>query len=236
MTQTGPLLAYILSAGYGRRLGGVCKGRVLVNSVPLVVRQIHALRQAGVSQVCVVVGHEANRILEILDQYQELSVSSASGGPVLILHSSQEKSTPREDPDVQVSVRCALSHAKKQLIQHPNISGVLMTLADLPLLTSSDISELVRCSQSRLASAVIPVSSSDQPGHPIWLSREMVLKLYPEQTEFSLRTALRRDFSEGGREIHRMTTTRSGFFDDLDTSEDVAKLRQHYGMEITIPT
>lgn len=59
MTQTQtPALAYILSAGRGQRLGGVCKGRVIFDGLPLVVRQIGVMVQAGLSQISVVIGYE----------------------------------------------------------------------------------------------------------------------------------------------------------------------------------
>jgi molybdenum cofactor cytidylyltransferase len=49
--------AVLLAAGEGRRMGGVVKGLIRLQGVPLLRRQLIALSGAGVDEVVVVTGH-----------------------------------------------------------------------------------------------------------------------------------------------------------------------------------
>ena len=54
--------AVLLAAGEGRRMGGVVKGLIRLQGVPLLRRQLIALSGAGVDEVVVVTGHAQDAV------------------------------------------------------------------------------------------------------------------------------------------------------------------------------
>lgn len=224
--------AYILSAGRGRRLGGVCKGRVVFNGVPLAVRQFKTMLDAGVARVNIVVGHEATLIRNAVSAAVPSNAPDTAMRKVALLEIGGDEASATEDPDIQVSVRCGLRDAKAWLTSHPDASGVLISLVDLPLLTAEDVLHLIEFGQTHAASVVIPVSPDQQFGHPIWLSRNVVMTLPVDRSDFSLREILRVNTSLGKIHIHRMKSNRLGYFKDLDTPDDIAQFESDFNATI----
>ena len=54
--------AVLLAAGAGRRMGGRPKALLELGGVPLVLRQLIALSDAGVDELVIVLGHHAQHI------------------------------------------------------------------------------------------------------------------------------------------------------------------------------
>ena len=236
MIHSNNTLAYVLSAGCGRRLGGVCKGRVLFDGLPLVVRQIDTMVGAGIRQVRVVVDHQAQSIQKIIDDHKSRNYWLMVDEGLSFLNVGRPDLMGGSDPDIQVSVLAVLRDAKSELAKHQTLTGVLISLVDLPLLSSSDVSELVTFASALSASAVIPMTAAEQPGHPIWLSREMLMTLDLERTGFSLRAVFRSETMPSQLRVEQMLTSRPGFFRDLDTPEDIETFQRDHHSKIVIPT
>jgi len=236
MTRPPPIQAYILSAGRGRRLGGVCKGRLLFNGQPLAVRQARAMLGAGVAQVNIVLGHEAASVREAFCGALADDLRDTGLEQVAFLEVSEGEGAAPEDPDIQLSVRCGLRNAKTWLAMHPDALGILISLVDLPLLTEDDILHLIEVAKTQDASVVIPESSDRQPGHPIWLSQRAVMALPAEENGFSLREILRHNSSSDGIGVHRMHSNRCGYFYDLDTFDDIERFQKEFGVAVSFPT
>ena len=236
MTRPPLIQAYILSAGRGRRLGGICKGRLLFNGQPLVVRQARAMLGAGVARVNIVVGHEAASVREAFGGVMADDLRDTGLEQVAFLEVSEGEGDATADPDIQISVRCGLLNAKAWLAMHPDALGILISLVDLPLLTEDDILHLIDVAQKQDASVVIPESPDRQPGHPIWLSQRAVMALSAEENGFSLREILHHNSSSDGIGVHHMHSNRCGYFYDLDTFDDIEKFHREFGAAVSFPT
>lgn len=208
----------------------------MFNGLPLVVHQIDAMVGAGIRQIRVVVDHEAQIIQAIIDHHKNSNQWPLLDSGPSFLNVRRANSVGPTDPDIQVSVLAVLHDAKAELVKNQTLSGVLISLVDLPMLGSSDISEVIEFAKIRSASAVIPITSSEQPGHPIWLSREMLGALDLEQTDFSLRAVFRDKTVPNQLRVERMLTDRLGFFRDLDTPEDIETFEREHHSKIVIPT
>lgn len=236
MIQADNTLAYVLSAGRGRRLGGICKGRVIFDGLPLVVRQIDTMIGAGIRQVRVVVDHQAQSIQKIIDDYKSRNDWPLVDEGLSFLNVGRSDLIKGCDPDIQVSVLAVLHDAKSELAKNQTLSGVLISLVDLPLLDSSDVSQLIQFAKTKSVSAAIPITSADQPGHPIWLSRELLIGLDLGRPDFSLRAIFREQTTPSQLRVEYMLTGRPGFFRDLDTPEDIETFQRHDRSKIVIPT
>jgi CTP:molybdopterin cytidylyltransferase MocA len=123
----------------------VAKALIQVDGVPLVRRQIDALRGAGVADIIVVTGVHHDAI-----------VRSVAGQGVRLVHNAVS------ERGQGTSVRLGLQAAD------PRADGLLMVLRDQALLTSADL--LDRASIEvlpRVANVSLrPVTSSPSEGHP----------------------------------------------------------------------
>lgn len=155
---------------------------------------------------------------------------------VTFLNSVNASQTSADAPDIQISARCALSDARARLLADPQLYGLLISLVDLPLLSCEDISALIAFARAPGAAAVIPTSPAGQPGHPIWLSRETILSLRPDQSELSLKAILHAETGSDGVSVRRLHTNSLGYFQDLDTPRDIQTLCREHHSKIHVPT
>jgi CTP:molybdopterin cytidylyltransferase MocA len=233
MALASQTVAYIMSAGHGLRLGGLCKGRVLVNGQPLVARQIDLMQACGLGHVVVVVGHESEMIRAIVNE-RAAHWSRLGSQAVVQCIDKPPRVTESVAPDLQESLAFALCHAQERFQADAQLSGLLISLVDLPLLSGDDVHSVLRDGQSDLILARIPTSLQGQPGHPIWLSRRFVMTLGLPKHGFSLREALHGPSAQTSPLIERITTDALGYFTDIDTPACVAMLRSRYGIEISV--
>lgn len=241
MLNASKTLAYILSAGRGQRLGGICKGRLLVNGEPLLSRQLDLLQANGISRTVVIAGYQSDAIRGILRQHLEHSdeqgrhmsaecIEVPADGDV-----PADGANPEASADIQRSVRAALIHAQGLLAKDAQLIGMLICLVDLPLLSGQDIAALLEfANQPHHADVVIPVTDDRVQGHPIWLSRNFVLTLPADDPHFSLRKALQELRARTSRSVREMPTASSGYFTDIDTQGDIELLRLTHGLEIFV--
>lgn len=234
MPQPAQTVAYILSAGQGQRLGGLCKGLVLINGLPLVTRQIDLMREGGLKRVVVVVGHQAERLKAAVAQHADQGVGPSLDGTVECIDSLSAGADQFSVPDIQQSVTAALRHAQRLFHTHAQLSGLVISLVDLPLLNRDELDQVLAKGRDVCSMARQPVSLQGQPGHPVWLSRSLVLAAKPEAPGFSLRQLLNQLSAEKEGMVERIETGSLGHFTDIDTPACVEHLRAHYGLEISV--
>lgn len=231
--------AVLLAAGAGRRLGGHCKALLRVDGETLLARQCSAMQAAGIRHVVVMVGAQAEKVQRELAQLQKrLDAMTLQAQPVGLVSDNQ-----------QDSVRAALRYlSQPQGFGNPQ-QGVLFSLVDLPLLTSSDIAAVLRRATQPGTLAVVPIrtasttsttstdstdSTSSQPGHPIWLSVKLLQDVDHQQPEFSLKRLIAQQRTDHAESVALMASTAPGYFVDVDTPQDVADLAARYDLAITI--
>lgn len=249
MTQygAGRIFAVVLTAGAGRRLGGLCKGLLQLQGKTLLARQVVALAQVPVQGCVAVLGYQSQRMRDEITRIRVLELEGF-GSEAFRLEST-EVQTPaigRSDQDnIQVSVRQGLLVISEMLSE--NDLGILITLVDCPLINSDSIRHVLQIAAKDSADIVIPemVQRSDSQsapvtGHPIFLSRRVVAGLDLADPEFSLRSFLRGgDVVESSVapefRVIRMRTQDPAFFTDIDTTDDIDRLERDFGLRVEIP-
>lgn len=195
-----PYTAVVLAAGHGRRLGGRAKSTLEINGVSVLERLIDALLTGG-----------AERVFVVVSPYRDKLEPLISGcGASALLHTHVE-------PSLVDSQRLAVQ-AHQARSPH---SDLLLTVADLPLLTSQDVLRLLRAWQRRAASAqaLLPVVDGVR-GHPVLLSASAVRQVAEQAAELGVRDWLERHSPL----VEHWQTSHAAYVFDMDTPADVEAL------------
>ncbi len=149
------IAAVLLAAGESRRMGSVNKLTLLVQGRPLVRRSAQILLGSRVSEVVVVLGHEAGRIRRLLADLPLRFVVN------------------EDYADGQMtSVNCGLEALSD------DCDGVMIALADQPRLETDDIDRLIEAFDAREDGSVLVPTYRGRRGNPVVLSydhRETIL-------------------------------------------------------------
>jgi len=196
-----PPCAIVLAAGLGRRMGGWPKPALRVGGQSLLERLAQAFRQAGVAEISVVLGPYA-------DVLRPLAVAA---GAQPLLHAAH-------GPTLVDSQRLALeAHAAR----HPG-RDLMLVLADLPLLTAAPLCALLQAWSARPAGlqALVPTVGGVH-GHPVLLSWQAVEEIRRQSGDEGVRHWM----AGHAAQVLRLPCSDPGHVFDLDTPEDLARLR-----------
>ena len=203
------LAAVLMAAGAGARMGQRPKSLLELDGVPLICRQVMALRQAGVSELVLVLGHHAK---DIEPAVKALKVS------VVI--------NPDPDAGPVGSQRLGLQSLSGQS------EAVLMALADQPLLDAADLRQLLQAFQQRPPDIALVYPRVDgQPGNPVIFTaavRAAILACPPDVGCKQWRQA-------HTPQVQAFDCHNPHFVQDVDTPEDIAKLRRSSGRQLQWP-
>jgi molybdenum cofactor cytidylyltransferase len=143
--------AVLLAAGSGSRIGHRPKSLLELGGVPLIRRQLIALSGAGVDEVVVVLGHHAELIEPVVQDF-----------PVTVV-----RNLSPDDGQVS-SQRLGLAALTGKL------DAVIVALADQPLINAQDITALIGAYKKRPegASVVFPRVGGER-GNPVIFSAEV---------------------------------------------------------------
>ena len=143
--------AVLLAAGSGSRIGRRPKCLLELGGVPLIRRQLIALSGAGVDEVVVVLGHHAEWIEPVVQDF-----------PVTLVRN------PRPDDGIVSSQRIGLAALAGRL------DAVIVALADQPLINAQDIAALIGAWKKRPAgSSVVFPQMGGQRGNPVIFGAEV---------------------------------------------------------------
>jgi CTP:molybdopterin cytidylyltransferase MocA len=205
MTIGGVLLA----AGAGRRMGGRPKALLELGGVPLVLRQLIALSDAGVDELVIVLGHHAQQILPVIEHF-----------PLTVVHN------PRPDDGQVSSQRLGLAAL------NPRLDAVLVALADQPLIGEQDITSLIGAFKKRPeGTAVVVPRVAGQPGNPVIFSDAVREQILAGEGDVGCRQWR----SANPRAVHHFDTESQRFIVDLDTPEDVELFERKTGHALRWP-
>jgi CTP:molybdopterin cytidylyltransferase MocA len=205
MTIGGVLLA----AGAARRMGGRPKALLELGGVPLVLRQLIALSDAGVDELVVVLGHHAQQILPVIEHF-----------PLTVVHN------PRPDDGQVSSQRLGLAAL------NPRLDAVLIALADQPLIGEQDITSLIGAFKKRPeGTAVVVPRVAGQPGNPVIFSDAVREQILAGEGDVGCRQWR----SANPRAVHHFDTDSQRFIVDLDTPEDVELFERRTGHALRWP-
>ena len=209
LQQHSSLAAVLMAAGAGARMGQRPKSLLELDGVPLICRQVMALRQAGVSELVLVLGHHAKEI-EAAVKVLEVSIVI----------------NPDPDAGPVGSQRLGL----QSLSGHSD--AVLMALADQPLLDATDLRQLFQAFDQRLpGSALVYPRVSGQPGNPVIFTAAVRAALLACPPDVGCKQWRQAHTSQ----VQALDCDNQHFVQDVDTPEDIAKLRRSSGRQLQWP-
>jgi molybdenum cofactor cytidylyltransferase len=156
---------------------------------------VQAFLDAGVDDVIVVVGHEAETIAQNF---------SESGLPARFV-------VNREYDRGQLSSMLAGLHA----IDRPGVSAVLMTLVDVPAVKAATVRAVIDSYRITHAPIVRPTSGA-RHGHPLLIDRSVFAALRAADPETGAKPIVRAHASSSGD----IAVDDEGAFTDIDTPEE----------------
>ena len=144
--------AILLAAGEGSRMGGVPKCLLRLQGVPLINRHLIALSGGGIDEVVVVTGYHHAEIEPAVETF-----------PVTVVRN------PHPEAGQQSSVRLGLEALGAKF------DIVLIVLADQPLLSSAEFTELISAFKKRPSGAAIVYPEiQGHRGNPVVFSGELI--------------------------------------------------------------
>jgi molybdenum cofactor cytidylyltransferase len=202
--------AVLLAAGAGSRMGNKPKSLLELDGVPLIHRQIIALQGAGVTELVVVLGHHASQIAPLL---QDMAVT-------LVIN---------QNPDA--------SPISSQRLGLQSLSGqtdaVLMALADQPLIDAQDVRQLLDAFMRRpVATSLVFPRVHGQPGNPVVFTAAVRIAMLACPAEIGCKQWRQQHVQQA----HAFECDNLHFVQDLDTPEDIDKLRMSSGCQLQWPT
>lgn len=202
--------AVLLAAGVGSRIGGRPKSLLELGGVPLIRRQLIALSGAGVDEVVVVLGHHAEHIEPVVQDF-----------PVSVVRN------PTPDDGQVSSLRLGLQALTGKL------DAVLVALADQPLLNAQDLTDVIGAYKKRPAGTQVVVPTVDGlPGNPVIFAadvRDAVLS-------GDARLGCKQWQAAHPDQVHRWSTSNRRYRIDIDSEEDIAQLAATTGHHLRWPT
>lgn len=201
--------AVLLAAGAGSRLGGRPKSLLELDGTPLIRKLIFALTESGVETIVVVLGHHADAIENAVQDLPVQRVRNLS-----------------PDDGQATSLRLGLQALAI------DVDAVLVALADQPLITATDIVDLIAAFKTRGDRQMVVPRFGGEPGNPVILD-----------------AALRDEWLAGeaantGQRWRQQNPTRVGWFDartnhcrvDIDTADDLAQFAARTGHSLLWPS
>lgn len=187
------LTAIVLAAGKSSRMGRTKALLPIGEHETFLSRIVNTFRSAGVTDVVVVIGHDARAIIErhtelrdvrfvVNERYEEGQFSSLLTGLNAVAH----------DAD-----------------------GALVTLVDLPLVSAATIEAVVDRHRTTGAPIIRPASGT-RHGHPIFVARSLFAEIRSGDPRTGAKPIVRRHASVDGD----VPVDDEGAFFDVDTPSD----------------
>jgi len=192
----GPVIpAIVLAAGRSSRMRRAKATLPLGDGDTFLTRIVRTFRDAGVDDVIVVVGHDADAI----------AASFARSGLAarFVVNASYDRG--------QLSSLVAGLAA----IDRPGVAAVLVTLVDVPLVSASTVRAVVERYRASRAPIVRP-TSGERHGHPLLIDRSLFDALRTADPQSGAKPVVRAHASPAGDLI----VDDEGAFTDIDTEED----------------
>ncbi len=187
--------AIVLAAGKSSRMG---RPKALLPAGPgetFLARIIRTLREAGVDDVVVVVGHDADAI-----------VAAAGNGPA----TARFVLNPAYETGQLSSLIAGLS-----VVDRPGVQACLVTLVDVPFLAPSTVRAVIDRYGETHAPIVRPVDG-DRHGHPVLIDRSLFSSLRAADPATGAKSVIRAHASPAGD----VPVSDEGAFRDIDTPSD----------------
>lgn len=198
----------LLAAGAGSRLGGRPKSLLELDGTPLIRRTSIALSEIGIEPVVVVLGHHADAIERAV---QDLPV--------------KRMRNPSPDDGPASSLRIGLQALML------DVDAVIILLADQPLITAPDISDLVEAFKSRGDRQMVVPRVRGEPGNPVIVDAA----LREEWLIGDVSASGQRWRNANPTRVHWFDTSNDHYVIDIDTPEDIVRFAARTGLALRWP-
>jgi molybdenum cofactor cytidylyltransferase len=185
----------VLAAGRSSRMGRAKATLPAGDGHTFLTRIVQTFLDAGVDDVIVVVGHDAEAIA---------SRFSESGLPARFV-------VNRDYDKGQLSSLLA----GLDVLDRPGVSAVLVTLVDVPLVSAATVRAVVDAYR-RTGAPIVRPTSGDQHGHPLLIDRALFAALRGADPSAGAKPLVRAHASAAGD----IAIDDEGAFTDIDTEED----------------
>jgi molybdenum cofactor cytidylyltransferase len=189
----------VLSAGRSTRMGRAKASLPLGGDDTFLTRSVRTFLDAGVDDVVIVVGHDADEIA---------GTFAASGLPARFV-------VNREYDRGQLSSLVA----GLGIVDRPGVAGVLVTLVDVPLVSAATVRAVVECYHRTHAPIVRPTSGT-RHGHPLLIDRSLFAELRAADPSTGAKPIVRAHASAAGD----LAIDDEGAFTDIDTNEEYTRV------------
>jgi molybdenum cofactor cytidylyltransferase len=179
------LSVVVLAAGMSTRMG---RNKLLLNfrDKPLIVHAVDTLLASEIDEVIVVLGHEIDKVRDQLERRVGLAKKAAPRKPVRLV----------QNPDYQKGLSTSVRTGVEAV--SPQANGIMIYLADQPLLEPADVNRIVAAfaaAEEVNKSIVVPFFEGER-GNPVILDASLrvailgiagdvgckgVIKRYPEK-------------------------------------------------------
>ena len=183
---------------------GRAKAMLPLGGETFLTRIVRTFLDAGVDDVVVVLGHEADAIVASFAQ---------SGLPARFVVN------PAYDRGQLSSLAAGLA-----FVDRPGVVAALVTLVDVPLVTSATVRAVIDCYRRTRARVVRPTSGV-RHGHPLLIDRSLFTALCAADPETGAKPVVRAHASTAGD----VSVEDEGAFTDIDTVDDYAHVVEKMG-------
>jgi CTP:molybdopterin cytidylyltransferase MocA len=201
--------AVLLAAGSGSRIGHKPKSLLELGGVPLIRRQLIALSGAGVDEVVVVLGHHAELIEPVVQDF-----------PVTLVRNLNP-----DDGQVS-SQRLGLAALTGKL------DAVIVALADQPLINAQDITALIGAWKKRPEGAAVMFPRvGGERGNPLIFSAEVLAQILVGEAHVGCRQWQ----ATHPETVAPFDTDNRRYRVDIDTLDDLERFARDTGHSLRWP-
>ena len=192
------IAALVLAAGRSTRMGAANKMLLPVEGVPMVQRAVDTALASKARPVFVVTGHEPDAVRAAL-----------AGRDVAFVHN------PDYAQGLSTSLRAGIDALPK------DVDGVLVCLADMPLVTPQVLERLTAAFNPVEGRAICVPTAAGRRGNPILWARRFFAEMRAASGDVGARVLL----ADHADQVVEVETGEDGIFVDVDTPEALAALR-----------
>ncbi len=188
------IAAVILAAGESRRMGGLNKLLIEVESKPIVTRVADAVLASRATLIIVVTGYEA-----------EIIVTALRGRRLSFVH----------NPDFSTGLSSSLRHGINAL--PPSVAGAVICLGDMPWLTGRHIDKLISAFASQTIGKICVPVYQGRRGNPVLFDR----CYFPEMATVQGDKGARHVIERHAGVVQKVEMDDDALFRDVDVPADL---------------
>ncbi len=187
---------FILAAGMSKRMGNQNKLLKKINNNTILNQTLNNHIESKINNINLILGHQKNIVLEYVDQNKVFIIENNN------FKSGMLSSILKIDENISDDTK-----------------GVLISLADMPLVTSEDINKLISIFNENNQKIICIPENKGKLGNPILLPKEIYKDLIKNKSKLSNDKGLKKLILDKKYDYIRVSLS-EGVIKDFDTIED----------------